>query len=476
MHGDTLHGASKRSLGRGHSVEPKKQERRGESQQYPRRFLGLHSGGRSEALGQTAEIVGIVLVICAVVAVLVAANSWINSGKIYGGVEVGGVSLGGKAPEEAREVVEDRIAGDLEGLELTGPEELTLDAEELGTRIDAQATVDRAYAVGRRGSLLEQVGDRLQAARGTVRISPAMTYERERLRDALADVYDTLEVEPIEAGFGIRDGRIHVTESRTGQNVDEEELLNDIEAGLLEGQREFEIPMVTTEPELTTVEAQALKPMSLIGSYRTDYTLSSDKSPERVENLKIASSAISGTVLAPGEVFSMNAVAQPLEYYETKVIIEGREELADGGGLCQVSSTLYMAANYAGLDIVERNPHSAELPYIRPGLDATVWFGSLDMKFENTTDGYVLIREYVADDGYIYAEVWGRPTGKEVEMDSEPLYVGSDSATWVTYQKVKEDGKVIFDDVLYKDTYMPLVDEAGELVQPGSVVPVPVNY
>ena len=118
-----------------------------------------------------------------------------------------------------------------------------------------------------------------------------------------------------------------------------------------------------------------------------------DKSPARVENLRIASSAISGTVLAPGEVFSVSAVAEPLEYYETKVIIEGREELADRGGLCQVSSTLYMSANFAGLDIVERNPHSAELPYIRLGLDATVWFGSLDMKLENTTDGYLLIRE-----------------------------------------------------------------------------------
>jgi vancomycin resistance protein YoaR len=120
-----------------------------------------------------------------------------------------------------------------------------------------------------------------------------------------------------------------------------------------------------------------------------------------VENLSISSGAISGEILAPGEDFSVNAVAEPLEYYETKVIIEGREALADGGGLCQASSTLYMAANYAGLDIVERNPRYAKLPYIRPGLDATVWFEGLDIKFQNTRDGYVLLREYVADDGYL---------------------------------------------------------------------------
>jgi vancomycin resistance protein YoaR len=196
-----------------------------------------------------------------------------------------------------------------------------------------------------------------------------------------------------------------------------------------------------------------------------------------VENLRIASNAISGTFLAPGEVFSANEILSPLEYNETKVIILGKEEKADGGGLCQVSSTLYMAATYAGLEIVERHPHHAQLPYIRPGLDATVWFGSLDMKFKNDTDGYLLIREYVAEDGFIYAEIWGRPTGKEVEMDSEPEYVGPDYSEWVTYQKVKENGKVVFDDVLRKDTYKPLVDEKGKTIRPDSeeVIIAPVN-
>ncbi|MEJ7873275.1 MAG: VanW family protein, partial [Rubrobacteraceae bacterium] len=151
----------------------------------------------------------------------------------------------------------------------------------------------------------------------------------------------------------------------------------------------------------------------------------------------------------------------------------GKEEYAAGGGLCQVVSTLYMAANYAGLDVVERNPHSAMLPYIRPGFDATVWFGSLDMKFENTTDGYVLVREYVADDGYVYAEVWGRPTGREVEMSSERLSADSESATWVTYQEIKEDGEVVFDGVLHEDTYYALETTDGEVISPESFTPAP---
>ena len=570
-------------------------------------FSDSHPKGRKG--GQRRRgIIGVVLVVCAVVAVLVAADYWANAGKIFQGVMVGSVAVGGETPEEARGMVEERAADELGEIRFTGgPEEFALSARDINLNVDATATVERAYAVGREGSIPKRIGERMEAAWGTVETSLVVDYDREtvrsrvenraaransqprdatvnvrgseaevvqsregytldvadtaasldraigrmsgevevtgeavepavltpaaeeaagiaeeamsapvtltadgeewefspeeigqslsftprgngelrvgldreQLRESLSDVYDDLTVEPVEAGFEIRGDEVAVTKSRTGTDIEEEELLDALEAGLFDGKREYEVPVATTEPELTTAQAEKLKPTERIGTYRTDYTLSSDKSPERVDNLDIASKAISGKFLAPGEVFSVNEVLSPLEYNETKVIIEGKEEKADGGGLCQVSSTLYMAANYAGLDIVERHPHDAQLPYIRPGMDATVWFGSLDMKFENTTDGYIFLREYVADDGYIYAEIWGKPTGKEVEMDSEPLYLGADYSQWETYQKVTdEDDKVIFDGLLHKDTYMPLIDEKGKTIAPNSeeLNIAPVNY
>jgi len=322
----------------------------------------------------------------------------------------------------------------------------------------------------------------LEATQGTVRVPLAVSYDRERLRDGLSDVFAALTVKPVEAGFEVNGNEVSVTPSRTGQKVDEEKLLDDIEAGLLEGQREYEVPVVADEPKLTTAEAEELKPTTRLGRYRTDYRETSDKSEERRDNLRTASNAINGTLLAPGEVFSINKVVSPLNYNRTSVIIEGKEDKADGGGLCQVTSTLYMAANYAGLEMVERHPHATQLPYIRPGLDATVWFGNsqseaLDMKFKNDTDGYLLLRQWVADDGFIYAEIYGRPTGEEVEMDSQPTYLGSDYSKWTTYKKVKENGKVVFDDIFHKDTYQPFVDEHGKVIPPNSeeAKPAPVN-
>ena len=300
---------------------------------------------------------------------------------------------------------------------------------------------------------------------------------RERLRAAVSEPLEALAVEPREAGYELNGGEVVVTESQTGRVVDENALFADLEAGLFEGRREYEVPVVTDEPELTTARAEELKPTDLLGKYRTDYAIVEDDG-QRVENLEIASDAVDGVFVAPGETFSMNENVAGLDYNATKVIIDGKETLADGGGLCQVTSTLYMAANYAGLDITERSPHYAQLPYIRPGLDATVWFGdengagALDMKFENTTDGYVLIREYVADDGYIYAEVYGKPSNTKVEMSSKPTYMGADYSKWNTYQKITKDGEVTYDGLLHRDTYNPLIDEKGKTIPPPEV-PVP---
>ena len=173
----------------------------------------------------------------------------------------------------------------------------------------------------------------------------------------------------------------------------------------------------------------------------------------------------------------------PLDYETASTFVDGEKKEALGGGLCQVASTLYMAVNYAGLDVVERYPHYALLNYVRPGFDATVWFGAengysgkeLDMEFRNTSDGYVMIREYVADDGYIYAEVWGQPTGKRVTMDSKNLVENENISKWRTTKTViGPNGETVFSGELHTDTYKALSTDEGKL-PPDEVDVAPVN-
>lgn len=301
--------------------------------------------------------------------------------------------------------------------------------------------------------------------------------DRDALKENLGDVYAALEARPVEAGYEVNGTAVTVTPGQEGRRIEEEKLFGALEDSLFEsGERSYAVTTVAAEPGLTTAEARKMRPTQKLGSYRTNYAIVQD-SGARVDNLRMSSEAITGKLLAPGETFSMNDTVSGLDYNATKVIVDGQETVADGGGLCQVTSTLYNAVNEAGLDVTERSPHYAQLPYIRPGLDATVWFGDeqgngeLDMKFENTSDGYVLLREYVAGDGYVYAEVWGVPDDVDVQTWSEPVYRNAGSAKWVTYQTYREGGAVLYDGVLHRDTYEALKDKKGKPI-PANTVPV----
>ncbi len=221
-----------------------------------------------------------------------------------------------------------------------------------------------------------------------------------------------------------------------------------------------------TAPEESTDSQEAPEEKKL-GEYRTDYRYSDSEA--RKYNLRMSSQAVDGTVLPPGETFSMNGHVEGLKYKSAKVFAEGGETVADGGGLCQVTSTVYMAAQYAGMEIAERHPHYTVLSYIRPGFDATVWFGysgteELDMKFKNTNDSDIRIREYVTEDGFLVAEIWGQPNGKEVEMRSEQDF--KDTAVgikWSTYKKVTKDGEVLREGLLHEDLYsFPPPESVGD--------------
>jgi vancomycin resistance protein YoaR len=566
---------------------------------------GRFGSGSTDRRSRRHSIASLVVIVCAVVAVLVAADYLMNSGKIYRGVEVGDVALGGKTPAEARQIVEERATGPLQEIEFSGPEQFTRTAEEMGVSFNIEATVNEAYAVGREGNTLERLGERARAFLIGVTVAPDVNYRpekarteveeiasqvnrepvdasvnvygsevevvesregytldsaatmesvdsaiedmsgqvklvgevlepgittaeaqtaaekarravseqlvfkaegkswtlspadvgsalditrrdgeigvslnRDRLEDRLANVYADLTVEPVEASYDFgANGAVIVMPGREGQKIQEDKFLGAIQDGLFQDKREYEVPIVIDKPQYTTAELEAIKPTELQGSYRTNYRATTDQGQTRVKNLEIASDAVSGTFIAPGETFSMVDHVAGLDYFETHVIVNGAETTADGGGLCQVTSTLYNAALYAGLEVTERTAHYSQLPYIRPGMDATVWYGDLattaddlDMKFKNTTDGYVLLEEYVADDGYIYANVYGVPDKVKVQMSSEPLYKEENSSKWVTYYTRTDNGEVVYEDQ-WKTEYGALIDDKGKKI-PTPMVPV----
>ena len=136
----------------------------------------------------------------------------------------------------------------------------------------------------------------------------------------------------------------------------------------------------------TLIEAVETKSVPIRGaSLTTDYN---EQVKNRTINLEIATRTINGIVLQPGDVFSFNETigrtTRAKGYRSAKIFVKGKEEEGMGGGICQVSSTLYNAADFAGLEIVERHPHSKKVGYVKEGRDAATSYGGVDLKFKNT--------------------------------------------------------------------------------------------
>lgn len=164
--------------------------------------------------------------------------------------------------------------------------------------------------------------------------------------------------------------------------------------------------------------------ISLLASFSTDYEGSI---PSRINNIKIASKSINNVVLFPNESFSFNYhLGQRTidKGYQTAKIIIGNQYVDGvGGGICQVSTTLYNAVLLSNLKILEANPHSLKANYVLPSFDAMVSFGSSDLKFYNDTNSIILIKAY-ATDSKISISVFGKKLEDGVKIKRVSHVVG----------------------------------------------------
>lgn len=176
------------------------------------------------------------------------------------------------------------------------------------------------------------------------------------------------------------------------------------------------------QPERTSEQAHEMGIVSVIGKYSTEFS----GSENRVSNIKRAAQFIHNWLLAPGDVFSFNSVVgQRTEDrgFRSAPVINSKGQLEDdlGGGICQVATTLFNAAFFAGLEIVERQNHSLYIDHYPMGRDAAVSWGWPDLKFRNDTDHWVLIRSY-ADGGSVTFAIYGTPDGREVTYSTSDWY------------------------------------------------------
>lgn len=188
----------------------------------------------------------------------------------------------------------------------------------------------------------------------------------------------------------------------------------------------LEIPVARTAPEVSTDKVNNLGIRELIGRGTSTYFHSI---PSRVHNVVLATSRINGTLVKPGETFSFNNtlgdVSSFTGYQQAYIISGGKTILGDGGGVCQVSTTLFRAILNAGLPVDERAAHAYRVGYYEqnspPGIDATVYGPSPDLKFTNNTPGYILIEAKADPKHYsLVFELYGTSDGR-IATISKPV-------------------------------------------------------
>ena len=144
------------------------------------------------------------------------------------------------------------------------------------------------------------------------------------------------------------------------------------------------------------VSARSPEPHAPLGQFSTEFNT---KEKNRSHNIRLAATAINRYVVPPGATFSYNYVVGDTNkargYKKSTIFIKGEKFTSYGGGVCQVSTTLYNAAARAGMTIVERHDHSRPVPYAKAGQEAATSYGGIDFKFTNTLPFPIMITSYV---------------------------------------------------------------------------------
>lgn len=268
--------------------------------------------------------------------------------------------------------------------------------------------------------------------------------EKEAPKPFNADtLYDAVHREPKDAYYKVEDRtKLVVVPHVVGLEIDKEEAKAKA-ASVKEGGDPVALNVQKLMPGVTKSMLESKIFTGKLAAYSTRYNASKTN---RSENVALAARKINGTILAPGDVFSYNDIVGKRTvangFKNAPVYENGKSVDGIGGGVCQVSTTLYSAVLYADLEIVSRTNHSLPVSYVPLGQDATVADGSIDFKFKNNTDYPVQI-EAGASGGTISITLVGTPVGnKEVKLTHETVSVNENGTTVVSTKKVYENGQL----------------------------------
>lgn len=269
---------------------------------------------------------------------------------------------------------------------------------EVGFDLNEEAVMEAALNAGRRGSLVQRWQERKQFEKIGLSLQPVFEFDREKLAQRVKELTREITVEPKDASFKINSNdTVTMVPGKDGVGVDMDRLEKAVVSVLLEGKKpEVALFLVPVAPARSTAFVESMGINGLLASYTTRFDPSK---VSRTYNVSVAAKAFDELLVRPGHEVSFNKVVGPRSseagYKNAPVIVNNEFIDGVGGGVCQVSTTLYNSILLANLEVVERSNHSLPVSYVPIGRDATVVYDALDFRFRNNTESYLYIKSFV---------------------------------------------------------------------------------
>lgn len=372
---------------------------------------------------------GLVLMIAAIPGLQVRAEEEEN--KILGGIYVEDMSLEGKTAKEAKSMVEeyvDSISGKVITLVAVGGNEVQITPSDIGFCWSNQEIIDEAAGIGQVGNVVQ----RYKAAKD-LQYQPKVyklefDIDRELVKSLLEEQCSVYNMEAADATLTRENGSFVIIPGQTGQVVDETASIDLIFDYLNNSwnREDGSLELTITVDEARGSEEELGKVKDVLGTFSTSFKTSG---ASRSANVRNGCELINGTTLYPGDEFSTYEAVAPFSaangYYMAGSYLNGQVVDSLGGGICQVSTTLYNAVLLSELEVTERHNHSMIVTYVDPSADAAIAESSgKDFRFVNNTEAPIYIEGYTTEDKQIHFTIYGMETREsthQVRYESEVI-------------------------------------------------------
>lgn len=380
-------------------------------------------------------------------------NTYIYSNTIARNIFIEGIDVSEQTKEEAIKLVSEKYA----------PKDIILNYEDKSYEIspdkidlvyNVESVVDEAFNYTKTESYFDNLERYFDLKNSNKDYKIKVSYDEAKLSEEINKIQNDIYVEVVDAKIWVSDsGTMSYAPSTQGKELNiqstKESIYDMIQSKTF---KNIDLKVNIKEPKMTTEQAKSVD--TLLASFTTKF---STKDSNRVRNISIASNRTSNILLMPGEEFSYNNLTgrRTLSngYKDAPVIINGVIGEGVGGGVCQVSTTIFNTALYSGMDITSRQNHSLKSSYVPIGQDAMVNDGGSDFRFRNPYNNPVVVKTTVGN-GTVTSKIYGNSTDKKnITVKVDPFRENGLEAAKTYVQYKDKNGKVINTKYISKSVY-----------------------